>query len=120
MSIFVAACSARPPGAIEEIGSYALTKACPLHVRAVGPDQSIATEDLIGPKDVAGMRPAKPYYKGDVAAIVELGPAGDQKLRRYSASHVGGSVAFFCNEKLLSRAVIVAPFGSGFRMTMPD
>jgi len=88
MSIFVAACSASPPGAIQDLGSYALTKTCPLHVRAIRPDQSIAPEDLIGPEDIVGMRPAKPYYKGDVSAIVELDSAGDQKLRQYSAAHV--------------------------------
>ena len=119
--VAAAACLFTTPLYASEHGpanSRSLSSVCPLHVREILPNESLASTDILAPDDVERLRPVKSIYANGLAFVVDLTPSAAARMLAYSTAHKYGSIAFLCGEHRVSRAAIAAPFGSGFRVEL--
>ena len=112
-----AACtvSTQPGTPSNAAASAALKANCELQVRAVERDSRALGAQVIGPSEVAAIRPAA-VYDGELAMSVELLPAGQERMLAHTSAHVGEELAVFCGANEVSRATISEPFASPFHV----
>jgi preprotein translocase subunit SecD len=108
--------STQPGAPSNAVASAALKASCELRVRAVAADTSALGPDVVGPAEVAAIRPATPEYDGELGMSVELSAAGQEKMLSYTRAHVGEPLATFCGAKEVSRATNHDPFAGPFRV----
>lgn len=97
-----------------------LTDACPLYVRAVDGNGTLAPYPFIRPEHVASMQRAKPLYEGENALLVTLTDAGAKRMHDQTANSIGSKMAVFCGETEMNRPVIVGPVSTSFRVFISD
>ena len=117
-ALALAACtvSTQPGTPSNAVASAALKASCELRVRPVAADTGSLGPEIVGPAEVAAIRPATPEYEGELGMSVELSAAGQEKMLSYTRVHVGEPLAIFCGDNEVSRATILEPFAGPFRV----
>lgn len=101
--------------------SRALMSQCPLHIRDVLDDGSLAKLPFIRPQHVARLDAAsKSYSEEGPGILVTLTPDGEDRMRGHSERRVEHKVAVFCGMMEISRPTISAPFSNHFKVEISE
>ena len=101
--------------------SRALMSQCPLHIRDVLDDGSLAKLPFIRPQHVARLDAAsKSYSEEGPGILVTLTTDGEDRMRGHSERRVGHKVAVFCGTMEILRPTISAPFSNHFKVELSE
>ena len=97
-----------------------LMSECRLSCHEVLDNGKLTPWPFIGSQHVASLGVAqKPFPDAEPAIFVTLTAEGEKRMLNYTKNHIGHSIAAFCGDAEVYRAVISEPFGNHFNVSFP-
>ena len=111
-------CSEKPNK--PKISSDEFAKICPISIRGVDPDQTLAPYKIIRPEHVARMSQASPQYAGELALNVDLTEIGKERFEHDPYNKRGAMLAIFCGDTEIQRATVTEHMSGSIQIHIGD